>query len=127
MKGQMLWTKSSMWQSVSRNLLASKLEICGTRPFHAISDTFFSDTLASSVLNIVLAIFPYMKRKDMHVVSSFLCLSVPLITLNQLIDIHETCYEHHVTRGHSTSVLLNYLPSIIPAWWLCKLLTWAQH
>jgi hypothetical protein len=30
---------------------------------------------------------------------------------NQLLEIHEILYEHHVSRGHPTFVLFSFLPS----------------
>jgi hypothetical protein len=40
---------------------------------------------------------------------------------------HEIWYEHHATKGHTTLVISNILPHIIPTWQLCsEVLRWKQ-
>lgn len=55
-----------------------------------------------------------------------LCVQPSQEILNQLAYFHWTFYENYTTSGHSTFVLLNFLPSEI-SWKPCKLLRLKQH
>jgi len=58
--------------------------------------------------------------------SMSMCPAIPLPVptyqiLNWRRHFHKTRHEHHAIRGHPTFVPFNFLPSISPTWYPCKL------